>query len=295
MTLRKIFLLALLAVTYSWSASVSFPAAPVPTGRFATGIGYDYNGGFLHNIDTVYGIDNLAFKTRGLNAFFTYGIVQSINLGVDIGVRDVRIRDNNLAGWQLLPRYDNDGDLIAIDTLLTRVEFKGRFGLAAGAHLKLSTPYIGDVMAIVGTARGNWFYSETYGSNSWHNGLDFTAGGGLSFNVNDFGYITLGAKYFEIMGKNGINAHEGDGMFFPGNDGGYWSNSAVMGGFIAVDYFPKSNIQQYIPFFSFEFSFFPDKNGFSGSNPVLRSAGFAVTAGAFSRRVVGDKDEIWRP
>jgi len=303
MRFRKIFLLALLAVGYSWGASVSFPSAPVPTGRFATGIGYDYNGGFLHKVseiseeDKLLGfrihppLEHIPFRTRGINAFVSYGLSNFINIGVDVGVRDVRVVDNNL--YALL--FDDD-PLLPADTLLFfRPDFDGRFGLSAGANLKLATPYMGDVMAIVGVARGQWYNSKDgRGGNSYYSGLNFTASGGLSFNATDFGYITLGAKYFEIMGKNHAYAHEGSGTYYAGGDG-RWSNSAVLGGFVAVDYFPKSTIQNYIPFFSFEFSFFPDKKGFSGSNPVLRSAGFAVTAGAFSRRVVGDKDEIWRP
>jgi len=295
MTLRKIFLTALLAVTYSWSASVSFPAAPVPAGRFATGIGYDYNGGFLHKVDvrpmpgfTLHpSLEHLPFRTRGLNAFVSYGLSSNINIGVDVGVRDVRIKDNNLYALTTVPPSD--------DTIFFRPNFDGRFGLSAGANLKLATPYMNDVMAIVGVARGQWYNSKCgQGGSAFHSGLNFTASGGLSFNASDFGYITFGAKYFEIMGKNGVYANDDDGIY-NGGGSGKWSNSAVLGGFFAVDYFPKSNIQQYIPFFSFEFSFFPDKNGFSGSSPVLRSAGFAVTAGAFSRRVVGDKDEVWRP
>ena len=251
---RKIILsVALLAVS-SWATSVSAPAAPVPAARFATGITYNYLGGYLYKAP----VEDLAFNTHGINAFFTYAPLTSINLGVDLGMRDVNM-EKGIYG------------------------FNGRFGIAAGSHLKFATPYFGDVMGLVAMCRGLWFYSEDQ-FNTYYSGRELTSAGGLSFHVQRVGYISFGAKYLEIFGENGYGLEKGK-----------WSNDATLGGWIAFDFFPRTDIKQYIPFISFEFGFFPNDKPFYGGNPVLRNASFGITIGGITRRLYGNTDENWRP
>jgi len=253
MVMRKILLLAILFAVSSWATSVSYPAAPVPTARFATGATYDYFGGYFYRAP----VSDLPFNMHGINAFFTYAPVTYVNFGVDLGMRDVNIPQGN-------HNYD----------------FNGKLGIAAGQHLKLATPYFGDVMGIVAMCRGLWFYSKDSHS-SFYSGSQLVGSGGLSFHVQRFGYISCGIKYLEIFGENGF----GDGT---------WSNDATLGGWASFDYFPKTNVKRYIPFISFEFGFFPSDKPFYGSGTIVRNASFGVTIGAITNRLYGDEDN-WRP
>lgn len=254
MVVRKILLAAVLFAVSSWAANVSYPSAPVPSARFATGITYDYLGGYFYKAP----IEDLPFSMHGVNAFFTYAPVTYVNFGVDLGMRDVNI-----------PNGDHD------------YGFNGKLGIAAGSHLKLATPYFGDVMGIIAMCRGLWFHSKD-DNDSFYSGPELTGAGGLSFHVKRFGYISFGCKYFEIFGENGI----GDGD---------WSNDATVGGWASFDYFPKTNVKKYIPFISFEFAFFPSDNPFYGGSPIVRNASFAVTIGAITHRIYGDDNRNWRP
>lgn len=252
MVMRKILLSAFLLVVSSWAAIVSYPAAPVPTARFATGVSYDYFGGYFYKAP----VEDLSFSMHGINAFFTYAPITYINLGVDLGMRDVNI-----------PK-----DLY---------EFNGKLGIAAGSHLKLVTPYFGDVIGIVGIARGLWFHSGQ--NESYYSGAELTGAGGLSFHIKRFGYISFGAKYLEIFGENSVEL-------------GTWSNDVTLGGWMSFDYFPKTNIKKYIPFISFEFGFFPASDKpFYGKSPIVRNASFGVTIGAITHCLYGDTDINWRP
>lgn len=258
---RAIFLSTVLLAASSWAASVSSPTAPVPAARFATGASYDYFGGYLHK-PRVAGvrIDDLPFKMNGVNAFFTYAPATSINIGVDLGMRNVS-----------LPQGD--------------FEFNGKMGIAAGSHLKLSTPYFGDVMGIIAICRGLWFYSEDRNDrNAYYSGMDFTGAGGLSFHIKNIGYVSLGAKYFEIVGEN---SNEGNNR--------KWSNDATLGGFVSFDFFPQTNMKNQIPFISLEFGFFPNDKPFYGGSPAIRNASFGVTIGAITHPLYGNSDRNWRP
>jgi hypothetical protein len=255
--MRKILLLLCLTAVCSWSAGVSYPSAPVATARFATGISYEYSGGYLYNTSNI----QLPYSIFGPSAFFTYALATCVNIGVDVGMRSVNIHHSN--------QYD----------------FDGRMGISAGSHLKLATPYMGDVFGIVTLVRGLWFYSEAK-NDSYYSGLDLTGSGGLSFHIKGAGYLSFGVKYSEILGDN-YTAHL--------NKDGEWSNDALLGGWIAFDYFPKSSIKEFLPYLSFEFGFFPNDKPWHGTKPGLRNASFAISIGGVTKKLYGDKTVNWRP
>ncbi len=73
MKFLKITLLAIiLLVVPSLALGVSFPSAPVPAARFATGFTYDYYGGYLsYGKNTFFEKQDLPVTMHGISAFFT--------------------------------------------------------------------------------------------------------------------------------------------------------------------------------------------------------------------------------
>ena len=281
-----VFLALILFASSSWAIGISFPSAPVPTARFATGATYDYYGGYMDfdKNSPLFAPQVLPFSMHGINAFFTYAPITYVNFGVELGARDVNTHpDSKLS--------------------LAQDELNGTLGLSAGAHLKLATPYFADVFALVATGKGGWFYSEGnkndvkwyYTPNgidttwvNWNNGGKFvTIGGGFSFHVKRFGYISFGAKYLDVWGGIGWVPE-----VLPETK---WVNDAYVGGWAAFDYFPRTRIEKFFPFISFEFGFFPNSEFFAGGRPIVRNASFSVTIGAITRKLYGNSDENWRP
>jgi hypothetical protein len=259
---------AFLAVASVFGGGVSYPSAPVPAARFASGVSYDYIGGYLVRGD----FNNLnatdptpAYSLYGANIFFTYGLADFINVGVDLGLKDANVHSS-------LPDY----------------AFNGKTGAAAGTHVKLSTAYMGDVFAIVLFSRWHFFNSEDKGRSEYIRGQDFTASGAFSFHVKEFGYISMGAKFFNIDDKI-----DGEGYSDPKHS---FRNDAFVGGWVGFDYFPKTAIKTYLPFVSFELGFFPksDSNVLE-KKPVFRNISFSVTIGGITNRLYGNSDDGWRP
>ena len=291
MAFRKISFLALLAVAYSWGAGVSFSGAPVPAGRFATGLTFDYSGAYLEfNLDsgsTSFLADQVfPYRTRNVYGFLTYGLANSINIGFDIGIGD----------------FDIMSDIVNSDSSRA-FGFDGRIGLTTGAHAKLATPYMGNVFALVGAFRSLWFYSRDKDEGPDElsesiSGMSLNASAGFSFRVRDMGFISFGAKYHDLSAKHSSYGRTvGENGQLDADLDWKMSNDRNIGGFIALDFFPRTDIRRYIPFVSIEFSFFPDSSRpFTGTAPRLRNAGFSTTIGAFSRKLTGhNRDEIWRP
>lgn len=258
---KIILLVTFLAAVSSYGAGASYPSAPVPAARFASGISYDYGGGYLFSRVVPVPV----FSLYGINAFGTYGLADYINIGADLGLKDVNIHSSD-----------------------PNRSFNGRMGIAAGPHLKLATPYLGDVFAVVAFTRTHWFYSEDKGRYIYYKGLDFTGSGAFSFHVKDFGYISMGVKYSEIFGNYGI-------VEYPGLDERTWTNAGNIGGWVAFDYFPKTGVKNYLPFISFELGFFPNSSEVLGKKPVFRNISFSVTVGGITNRLYGDSGASWRP
>ncbi|MCL1946996.1 MAG: hypothetical protein FWF51_07615 [Chitinivibrionia bacterium] len=251
---------AFLAAASVFGGGVSYPSATIPAARFASGVSYDYIGGYLTlNSSTD---PTPAYSLYGANIFFTYGLADFINAGVDLGLKDANI-------------HSSDPSFV----------FNGRMGAAAGTHVKLSTSYMGDVFAIVLFSRFHFFYSEDKGRNEYNRGRDITASGAFSFHVKEFGYITMGAKYLDITAK--IYGKPAPPEF---------KNDALVGGWVAFDYFPKTAIKTYLPFVSFELGFFPNsERKVLEKKPVFRNISFSVTIGGITNRLYGNSDDGWRP
>jgi hypothetical protein len=277
---NKIFLTLFLFALSSWAIGVSFPTAPVPTARFATGVSYDYYGGYMsYKESPLFLTEDIPFNMHGIVAFVTFAPVTFINLGFDMGIRDV----NAFYAEELYNMADN---------------LTGQFGFSGGAHLKFATPYFGDVFGIIAVGKWQSFYSEGNSDNTkwyygdipvnWSNSGDIITGaGGFSFHVKNFGYISFGAKYLDIYGEVKVSPAVIEKT--------KWSNDPMLGGWISADYFPRTNIKNYIPFLSFEVGFFPDSKAFTGGNPVLKNASFSVTIGGITNPLYGNSDKNWRP
>ena len=318
--LKIVLLTMFLFSVSSWALGVSFPSAPVPTARFATGISYDYFGGYIsadEHSQSLLKERNLPLSMHGTTAFFTYAPSTFVNIGVDMGLRNANISRTG----ELRP-YPIPNPITGEIKVVNSQSLNGLMGLSAGPHIKLATPLLGDVLRFVATGRASWFHSEGSGRNrkwyieyeyltfepgeddddpgkwvivqdqfefNWNNSGSILAGSaGLSFNVRNIGFISFGAKYLDIRGEIKATPH---GLF----ENTKWENESKIGGWAAFDFFPPTNIGRYIPFISFEAGFFPNSNPFIGGNPALRNATFSVTIGAITRRLYGNTEEIWRP
>ncbi|MDR0303682.1 MAG: hypothetical protein LBH98_02775 [Chitinispirillales bacterium] len=256
---RKLSVLfAFIAVVFSYGGGVAYPLTPVPSARFATAISYDMYGGYLYKPS----ISGATVTLQGFNASFTYSPITFINFGFDLGERNVKI-------------FTHD----------EQYRFDGKIGFAGGTHAKFATPYFNELIGVVGFVRALWFSSETK-NETYYGGMDFTGAGGLSFRVKNFGYISLGAKYFEIVGKNGEVS---------GTQSGSWGNEDVFGGWVSFDMFPKIPVRKHIPFFSIELCLFPGADAFDGTKPAIRNASFNLTIGAITNRLYGNSDKDWTP
>lgn len=257
MRIIKIALLATILFSSVFAVNLTSPATPVPDARISLGLTYNLEGFELYQSD----VEAYSLTNR-LNISVTFAPISNINIGVDFGAGNVAIS--------------------SVDKIR---DFHGDIGFSGGLNTKLSSNFINDRIAFMGILKANWFLSEG-NEKSQYSGMDLSAGAGPIVHINNFGYIAAGVKYQEIVGKN---------RDFSGNDG-KWSNDETLGGFIAVDYFPKSElISNYIPYITFELGVFPGA-GLKEKDTSVKNLSFGISFGAITKRLYGKKSELnWRP
>lgn len=257
MRIIKIALLATILISSAFAANLTSPATPVPDARIALGLTYNLEGFELYQSD----VEAYSLTNR-LNISVTFAPISNINIGVDFGAGNVAIS--------------------AADAIR---DYHGDIGFSGGLNTKLSSNFINDRIAFMGIMKANWFLSEG-NQESQYSGMDLSAGAGPIVHINNFGYIAAGLKYQEIVGKN---------MDYSGNEG-KWSNDETLGGFIAIDYFPKSElISNYIPYITFELGVFPGA-GLKEKETSVKDLSFSLSFGAITKRLYGKKSELnWRP
>jgi hypothetical protein len=236
------------------AANFATPAAPIPEARFGIGLAYDISSFELYKDE-----ENSA-SISNIHADVSFAPITNINIGVNLGISSVKT-------FTAQDNYD----------------FKGNPGFAGGGSVKLSSPFIKDLVGFIATTKAVWFMSKN-SNDVEYKGLDINGVLGISVRIKEVGYISGGGKYYEIDGENISGTHEAT-----------WSNSETIGGWLAFDYFPKSKlITEYIPYISFAFELFPGAN-FDGEAPINNMA-FSVAFGALTKRVFGAKTEKqWRP
>ncbi len=244
-------------VSLSMAAGLASPIAPIPDARIGVGITYGMDGFNLYDSEIEAGA-----TLSSIQATVAYAPVTNINLGIDLGVTSVSVKTEE-----------------------TAKDFSGDFGFSGGANAKLSSNFINDRVAFTGILKGGWFYSST-DEDYYYRGVTLSGSLGPTFHINNFGYLGFGYKYFEINGEN-----EGSG-----NVSSYWGNDQTMGGYLSVDYFPKSEvISSYIPYISFVVDVFPEA-GLQKNDIALHNISFSISFGAITNRLYGKKSEVnWRP
>lgn len=253
----KSLVILLIFLCSVFAVNLTSPATPIPDARISLGLSYSLEGFELYQSD----VEAYSLLNR-LNVSVTFAPVQNINIGIDAGAGNVAIS--------------------AVDEIR---EFHGDLGFSGGLNTKLSTNYINDRISFMGILKANWFLSEGK-AESRYSGMDLSAGGGPIVHINNFGYIAAGVKYQEIVGKN---------LDYVGTEGN-WSNDETIGGFLAVDYFPKSElISNYIPYINFELAVFPGA-GLKEKETSVKNISFGISFGAITKRLYGKKSELnWRP
>lgn len=257
MRIKCLLTLVLFLSSLVVASNLTAPATPIPDARLSLGLSYNLEGHELYKSD----VEAYSLTNR-LCVSVIFAPISNINIGLDIGAGNVAI---------------NSTEAIR--------EYRGDIGFAGGLNTKLSTNFINDRFAFMGIMKSTWFLSEG-SAESRYSGMDLSAGAGPIIHINNFGYIAAGVKYQEIVGKN---------MDYSGNEG-KWSNDKTLGGFFAIDYFPKSEmISNYIPYITFEVGIFPGA-GLKQKETSIDNISFGISFGAITKRLYGKKSELnWRP
>jgi hypothetical protein len=241
------------------ASDLANPANNAPDARIAVGVSYHCGGYTITN-------DSVPVILNRIHVRATYAPLKAVNFGVDIGTASMEV----------------DSLTKGIDTF--RI-FHGNFGLSAGAHVKLSTPFFAnDLLAVVGLAQASYFSSENK-YKAAYGGIDANGAVGVQLHIKDFGFITLGPQLYFIEGSN------------RGADGrkGSYSNISNLRGWLAIDFYPKMGaLSSGRPYISFEFSATP-KADIGGSVPI-RECGFSIAIGTITKRLYGEETDVeWSP
>jgi hypothetical protein len=254
---------ALLCVAASsFGASVANPAAQIPDARLAVGVSYFLGGSTITDKE-------IPMMMNRLCARVSYSPIRYVNVGFDFGTAQVSVDQYTEDAWD---------DTIPV--------FNGDFGWSVGGHLKLSTPFFFDYVALFGLANGNFFRS-TNKLNAYYGGKDGVGVVGAQIRIPNVGYVSIGPQVYLIMGDN---------RGYAGQKGTY-SNINNIRGWLAFDYFPEmgdfSKISELAgdnkPYVSVEFTMSP-KIGGSARVPIQEFS-LSVSIGVITQRLYGvDKE-----
>lgn len=255
--INKVLFIAVVILTAKVGASnLANPAIAIPESRVAIGASYHLGGYSLTNEE----IPSLFNRIHGR---VEYGPFNYLTIGVDAGVTQIEV--------------DRYYDTVAV--------YHGKFGFSGGGHLKLSTPFFFKrSLAVIAIAQATLFNTENeFGAS--YSGKDGTGVIGIQWHIPGFGYISAGPWVYVLQGDNkGIDGN-----------GGYYSNTDNVRGWLAIDIFPKlKEISTNKPFISLEFSVSPKAN-YSDRIPV-QAFSVSISIGAITKRLYGVESDVeWSP
>ena len=245
----------------SFGANLANPAAQIPDARLAVGASYFLGGSTITNMEIPMMMNRVGVRV-------SYSPVRYINFGVDAGTAQISV-DQYTVGSDTIPVFD------------------GEFGWAAGGHLKLSTPFLFDHVALFGLANGNLFRS-TNKQDAYYGGKEGVGVVGAQVRIPNVGYVSIGPQVHLIIGEN--KAHNTDKP-------GRYSNLNNVRAWIAFDYFPEMSGMTKMseltgdnkPYISIEFTMSP-KIDTSERVPVQEFS-IAVSIGVVTQRLYGADKE----
>jgi hypothetical protein len=229
----------------SWGANLANPAAQAGPARMSFGASYYIGGADITN-------DTIPLMMNRVSGRASYSPVRYVNFGADVGAV-----------------------MVGVEEYKTAPVFDGRFGWSVGGHLKLSTPYLFDRVALLALGNYNLFRS-TNKFGAYYGGADAAAAAGLQIRLWD-GYLSLGPQIYAIMGKN---------RGFDGTKGKY-SNLNNMRAWIAYEYFPDDIFGgEHKPYMSFELTVSPKIR--PSKRVPFREFSASISVGTITRRLYGE-------
>jgi len=255
-TIVLIFSILTLAAA-AFAANLANPATQVSDARMSFGVSYYIGGADI----TDYEIPMMMNRVCGR---VSYAPIRYVNFGLDFGTTQISVDKYSL----------NDRDTVPV--------FEGRFGGVIGGHLKLTSPYFGEYVALLGIGNVNYFRS-TNKPGAFYGGVDVAVAAGAQLRIPNIGYLSAGPQIYYIAGENKAFNSKEKGKYSPVNN---------VRAFIAFDYFPEDAfiMWDHKPYVSIEFTASPKING--SKRAPIREFSFSVSIGAITQRLYGEDTGI---
>ena len=238
------------------AATLADPLAPFPGPRIAVGIGYHIDGISI-------GDRAIPALVNRVAARMSFSPAQYVNIGLEGGA----------AQMEVAPDTSN---------LRTLPVFHGNYTFSYAGNLKLTTPFLNDIVGVVGIGKGGHFASKN-SKNTEYDCYDATGVVGLLFHIPRFGYASFGPKLHYITGT---------ATDYDGTEHGF-TNVNNMQGWVAVEWYPHTKNGS-IPYITAEIALGP-KVSFGERTPVNEFS-FAIAIGTVTKRIGEEVSELeWRP
>ncbi|MCL2182386.1 MAG: hypothetical protein FWB85_02815 [Chitinispirillia bacterium] len=258
-----ILTILLLSALPSAAANLANPAAQVGDARMSFGISYYLGGANITGLE-------LPMMMNRAGGRVSYSPIRYVNFGLDFGTVQASV-----------DKYYSEA---ARDTIPV---FDGGFGGFIGGHLKLTSPYIADYVALMALGSADYFRS-TNPEGAYYGGVNITAAAGVQIRIPSAGFLSLGPQIYMIDGTNkGVNRATGKltpaGSYSPVNNMRAW---------IAFDYFPEDAFiaWNHKPYVSVEFTASPKISG--SKRAPIQEFSLSVSVGAITHRLYGEDTGI---
>ncbi|MFP4163620.1 MAG: hypothetical protein ACLFVE_06555 [Chitinispirillaceae bacterium] len=250
--LFSILMIPILAVS-TLASNLANPATAIPEARISMGASYHLGGYTISNRE-------IPMIMNRIHGRISYSPIKHVNFGVDLGAAQVNV-----------DRYSVGRDTVPV--------FEGGYGFSGGAHLKLTSPSIMNRFCFIALAQGGMFFSENE-PGALYGGKDGAAVLGVQVRIPKFGYVSFGPHLYIINGEN--RSYEGNESFY--------SNISNVRGWIAFDYFPKTeHLTKNKPYISVEFTASPKIS--STSRVPVQEFSLSISFGAVTPRLYGMEKE----
>jgi hypothetical protein len=246
-----LFLILTICLTsYSLASNLANPASPLPKANILVGASCHLGGYTLTNLD-------IAAIFNRFHGRIDFAPISFVSFGVDIGATQIDV-----------DKYTTGTDTVGL--------FHGKYGFSGGAHLKMSSPFVKNMVSVFGIGSATYFSSEN-NNNAKYGGFDGAGVFGIQFRIPDFGFVSIGPMFYLI---------EGDATGADGKNE-FYSNSNNIRGWISIDYHMKSNqLSNGSAYISLEFSASP-KISYSSRIPIQEFS-LSLSIGYISGKLYGD-------
>lgn len=247
----KLFIiLTICFISCSLASNLANPASALPEANILIGASYHLGGYTLTNLD-------IPAMFNRFHGRIDYAPLSFVSIGVDLGATQVEV-----------DKYTTAADTISL--------FHGKYGFSGGAHLKMSSPFIKNLVSFFGIGSATYFSSEN-DDDAKYGGFDGTGVVGIQFRIPNFGFVSIGPMVYLIQG----DAESADGKKE------FYSNSNNIRGWIAIDYhLKKSQLTKGSVYLSLEFSCSPEIN-YSSRIPIQEFS-LSLSIGYISGKLYGD-------